>query len=82
MDPQSRYVHVRLWQLHIIRDTRCHPCAERCCSSTFPPCFKQVRDLGSGSFGVAQLMRVTATGELVAVKKLERGPTVTLRLFA
>jgi hypothetical protein len=39
---------------------------------------QQVRDLGCGSFGVAQLMRDTATGELVAVKKLERGSTVTL----
>jgi hypothetical protein len=50
----------------------------RCCKSDLPSCFKQVRDLGSGSFGVAQLMRDTATGELVAVKKLERGSMVSV----
>jgi hypothetical protein len=36
----------------------------------------QVKDLGSGNFGVARLEREVATGELVAVKYLPRGPSV------
>ena len=32
--------------------------------------------LGKGSFGVTKLMRSQATGELVAVKFIERGPKV------
>lgn len=38
-----------------------------------------MKDLGSGTFGVAQLMRDAVTGELVAVKKLERGTAVSCR---
>ena len=38
----------------------------------------QVSELGQGSFGVTKLMRHTATGELVAVKFIERGPKVPL----
>ena len=34
----------------------------------------QIRDLGSGNFGVAKLMRDKQTNELVAVKFIERGP--------
>lgn len=36
----------------------------------------QVRDVGSGAFGVCKLMKNTATGELVAVKLMERGEKV------
>lgn len=35
-----------------------------------------IRDIGSGNFGVAKLMRDTATNELVAVKFIERGSRV------
>lgn len=37
---------------------------------------KQIKDIGSGNFGVAKLMRDKATGELVAVKFIERGDKV------
>lgn len=36
----------------------------------------QVKDLGSGNFGLARLERDRATGELVAVKYIERGEGV------
>lgn len=36
----------------------------------------QIRDIGSGNFGVAKLMRDKQTGELVAVKFIERGEKV------
>lgn len=36
-----------------------------------------VRDIGSGSFGVARLMRDKQTMELVAVKYIERGDKVS-----
>ena len=36
----------------------------------------QIKDIGSGNFGVAKLMRDKATGELVAVKFIERGEKV------
>lgn len=36
----------------------------------------QVRDVGSGAFGVCKLMKNTRTGELVAVKLMERGDKV------
>jgi hypothetical protein len=39
------------------------------------PCL-QIRDIGSGNFGVAKLMRNKATNELVAVKYIERGERV------
>jgi serine/threonine-protein kinase SRK2 len=35
-----------------------------------------VRDIGSGNFGVARLMRDKHTKELVAVKYIERGDKV------
>ncbi|GBF96775.1 hypothetical protein Rsub_09631 [Raphidocelis subcapitata] len=35
--------------------------------------FEFIRDIGSGNFGVAKLMRERATNELVAVKFIERG---------
>ncbi|GAB2302705.1 hypothetical protein Dimus_036702 [Dionaea muscipula] len=35
-----------------------------------------VRDIGSGNFGVARLMRDMATGDLVAIKYIERGDKV------
>ncbi|TQD75022.1 hypothetical protein C1H46_039441 [Malus baccata] len=35
--------------------------------------YELVRDIGSGNFGVARLMRDKQTGELVAVKYIERG---------
>lgn len=36
-----------------------------------------VRDIGSGNFGVARLMRDKQTQELVAVKYIERGDKVS-----
>lgn len=36
-----------------------------------------VRDIGSGNFGVARLMRDKHTKELVAVKYIERGDKVS-----
>jgi hypothetical protein len=38
--------------------------------------YEHVRDIGSGNFGVARLMRCRATGALVAVKYIERGQKV------
>ena len=35
-----------------------------------------VRDIGSGNFGIARLMRDKLTKELVAVKYIERGDKV------
>ena len=40
-----------------------------------------VRDIGSGNFGVARLMRDKVTKELVAVKYIERGEKVRLWRF-
>lgn len=37
-----------------------------------------VKDIGSGNFGVARLMRDKVTKELVAVKYIERGDKVFL----
>lgn len=37
------------------------------------PLHLQIRDIGSGNFGVAKLCRAKDTGELVAVKFIERG---------
>lgn len=41
-----------------------------------------VRDIGSGNFGVARLMRDKHTKELVAVKYIERGEKVNNRFLA
>lgn len=38
--------------------------------------YEAVRDIGSGNFGVARLMRNRETRELVAVKCIERGHRV------
>ncbi|WVZ91018.1 hypothetical protein U9M48_037251, partial [Paspalum notatum var. saurae] len=38
--------------------------------------YEHVRDIGSGNFGVARLMRGRATGDLVAVKCIPRGDKV------
>uniref|UniRef100_A0A7N0T0A1 non-specific serine/threonine protein kinase n=2 Tax=Kalanchoe fedtschenkoi TaxID=63787 RepID=A0A7N0T0A1_KALFE len=38
--------------------------------------FELVKDIGSGNFGVARLMRDKETGELVAVKYIERGEKI------
>jgi hypothetical protein len=40
--------------------------------------YELVRDIGSGNFGVARLMRNRADGQLVAVKYIERGEKVRL----
>lgn len=40
--------------------------------------YELVRDIGSGNFGVARLMMDKLTGELVAVKYIERGEKVVL----
>jgi hypothetical protein len=38
--------------------------------------YEMVRDIGSGNFGVAKLMRNKETKELVAMKYIERGHRV------
>lgn len=40
--------------------------------------YELVRDIGSGNFGVARLMRDKQSNELVAVKYIERGDKVGL----
>lgn len=40
--------------------------------------YELVRDIGSGNFGVARLMRDRQTNELVAVKYIERGEKVSV----
>ena len=40
--------------------------------------YEVLRDLGSGNFGVAKLVRDVFTNELFAVKFLERGHKVSL----
>lgn len=49
----------------------CAPCA---CADDRS--FVQIRDIGSGNFGVAKLCRARDSGELVAVKFIERGEKV------
>ncbi|XP_026398131.1 serine/threonine-protein kinase SAPK10-like isoform X1 [Papaver somniferum] len=39
-------------------------------------CYELVKDIGSGNFGVARLMRDKVTKELVAVKYIERGEKI------
>ena len=43
--------------------------------------YEIVRDIGAGNFGVARLVRDKWTGELYAVKFIERGEKVTLHLL-
>ena len=38
--------------------------------------YEMLRELGSGNFGVARLMRDKITGELVAIKFIDRGERV------
>lgn len=40
--------------------------------------YELVKDIGSGNFGVARLMRDKLSNELVAVKYIERGEKVSL----
>ncbi len=42
----------------------------------------QIRDLNSGTFGFVQLARDKQTGELIAVKFIERGDKVWLGQYA
>lgn len=44
--------------------------------------YELVRDIGSGNFGIARLMRDKQSRELVAVKYIERGEKVVLVRFA
>lgn len=43
--------------------------------------YELVKDIGSGNFGVARLMRDKLTRELVAVKYIERGEKVCFVAF-
>ena len=38
--------------------------------------YELVKDIGAGNFGVARLMKVKDSKELVAMKYIERGPKV------
>ncbi|MBA0803329.1 hypothetical protein Gohar_013555 [Gossypium harknessii] len=38
--------------------------------------YEILKDIGSGNFGVAKLVRDKRTGELYAVKYIERGPKI------
>lgn len=40
--------------------------------------YEVVKDIGSGNFGVARLMRNKLTKELIAMKYLERGHKVSI----
>lgn len=44
--------------------------------------YELVKDIGSGNFGVARLMRDRQTNELVAVKYIERGEKVSTSTFS
>lgn len=43
--------------------------------------YELVKDIGSGNFGVARLMRNKVTKELVAMKYIERGHKVSFSVF-
>lgn len=43
--------------------------------------YELVKDIGAGNFGVARLMKVKNSKELVAMKYIERGPKVRLYVF-
>lgn len=43
--------------------------------------YELVKDIGSGNFGVARLMRDKQSNELVAVKYIERGEKVSFFIF-
>jgi hypothetical protein len=44
--------------------------------------YELVKDIGSGNFGVARLMRNKETKELVAMKYIERGRKVSTFFFS
>lgn len=44
--------------------------------------YEVVKDLGSGNFGVARLLRHKETKQLVAMKYIERGHKVSPSLFS
>lgn len=50
--------------------------------SRVPLLAAQVKDLGRGTFGVVQLAQDKATGEVVALKFIERGNKVCSALHA
>jgi serine/threonine-protein kinase SRK2 len=43
--------------------------------------YEYIKKLGSGNFGVINLMRHKETGDLVAVKQLPRGPKVDKNVY-
>lgn len=43
--------------------------------------YEFLKKLGSGNFGVISLMRHRVTGEMVAVKRLERGPKIDKNVY-
>lgn len=49
----------------------------KCDGSSWKEKYEILRDIDAGTFGVAKLMRVRSTGELVAVKFIERGDKIT-----
>jgi len=42
--------------------------------------YEVIKDIGSGNFGFAKLVRDKSTGQLFACKYIERGPKVTFYL--
>lgn len=55
----------------------------RCCTSMMNRAalpyvrrYEMIKDIGSGNFGVAKLMKDRQTGELVAIKLIERGEKI------
>jgi hypothetical protein len=55
------------------------PSVLSCADAVLLSLLLQIRDIGSGNFGVAKLMRNRTTNELVAVKFIERGERVRRR---
>lgn len=51
---------------------------EECCCGEMEERYEPLKELGSGNFGVARLVRDKKTKELVAVKYIERGKKVFL----
>jgi serine/threonine-protein kinase SRK2 len=43
--------------------------------------YEPLKELGSGNFGVARLAKDKKTGELVALKYIERGKKVKFSIF-
>ena len=62
-------------QMHAF-SARLSTCLMRGRLCTPPRRYEMIKDIGSGNFGVAKLMRDRATGELVAVKFIERGEKI------